>query len=128
MQAINKAERDGMWILQDSQTNAYESIIVYAPVGANGMQSVLAGCDSSNVAILPSGFSILPDGTESRSTLITSRKQKFVEGGSLLTIAFQILAGALPTTKLTMETLENVSTLLSCTLQNIKRSLQCEDG
>lgn len=118
-----------MWALQDSYTNAYESMVVYAPVDTNGMQSVITGCDSSSLAILPSGFSILPDGHESRPLVITSRQEeKSTEGGSLLTIAFQVLTNTSPTAKLTMESVDSISTLISCTLKNIKTSLQCEDS
>ncbi|XP_073317796.1 homeobox-leucine zipper protein GLABRA 2-like isoform X2 [Primulina huaijiensis] len=117
-----------MWVLQDSGTNAYESTIIYAPVDINGMQSVMTGCDSSNIAILPSGFSIIADGVESRPSVITFMpEEKCTEGGSLLTIAFQILLRNSPTAKLSAESVESVNTLISCTLQNIKRSLQCDD-
>ena len=118
-----------MWILQDSCTNAYESMVVYASVDITGMQSVTTGCDSSNLAILPSGFSILPDGLEARPLVITSREEeRSTEGGSLLTVAFQILTNNSPTAKLTVESVESVKTLISCTLRNIKTSLQCEEG
>ncbi|KAJ4832066.1 Homeobox-leucine zipper protein GLABRA 2 [Turnera subulata] len=124
-----KSKDSSMWVLQDCCTNAYESMVVYAPVDISGMQSVITGCDSSNIAILPSGFSILPDGLESRPFVITSRQEeKGTEGGSLLTIAFQILTNASPTAKLTLESVESVTTLISCTLRNIKTSLQCEDS
>ncbi|XP_042497129.1 homeobox-leucine zipper protein GLABRA 2-like [Macadamia integrifolia] len=124
-----KSKENSMWILQDSCTNAFESMVVYAPVDITGMQSVMTGCDSSSIAILPSGFSILPDGLETRPLVITSKpEEKTMEGGSLLTIAFQILANkSSPTAKLTMESVETVTTLISCTLQNIKTSLQCEE-
>lgn len=121
--------KENMWILQDSCTNSYESMVVYAPVDVNGMQSVMTGCDSSNVPILASGFSILPDGLESRPIVITSRpEEKSNEGGSLLTIAFQILTNNSPSAKPSMESVESVNTLISCTLRNIKTALQCEDG
>lgn len=124
-----KSKETNIWVLQDSCTNAYESMVVYAPVDINGMQSVITGCDSSNLAILPSGFSILPDGFESRPLVITSRQEeKSTEGGSLLTIAFQILTSTSPTAKLTIESVDSVNTRISCTLRNIKTSLQCEDS
>ncbi|XP_065631740.1 homeobox-leucine zipper protein GLABRA 2 [Quercus suber] len=124
-----KSKENSMWVLQDGCTNAYESMVVYAPVDITGMQSVMTGCDSSNMAILPSGFSILPDGVESRPLVITSRQEeKSTEGGSLLTIAIQILTNTSPTAKLSVESVESVNTLISCTLRNIKTSLQCEDG
>lgn len=124
-----KNKDNSMWVLQDCCTNAYESMVVYAPVDITGMQAVMTGCDSSNIAALPSGFSILPDGIESRPLVISSRhEEKSSEGGSLLTIAFQILTNTSPTAKLTVESVESVNTLISCTLRNIRTSLQCEDG
>ncbi|KAL5575171.1 hypothetical protein UlMin_016870 [Ulmus minor] len=121
--------KENMWVLQDCCTNAFESMIVYAPVDIAGMQSVMSGCDSSTLVVLPSGFSILPDGVESRPQVITSRQEeKSTEGGSLLTVAFQVLANSSPTAKLTMESLDSVNTLISCTLKNIKTTLQCEDS
>ncbi|KAL2539229.1 Homeobox-leucine zipper protein GLABRA 2 [Abeliophyllum distichum] len=123
-----KSKDQTMWILQDSCTNAYESMVVYAPVDIKGMQSVMTGCDSGNIALLSSGFSILPDGIESRSLVITSRpEEKSTEGGSLLTIAFQVLTSNSPTAKLSVESIDSVNTLISCTLQNIKRILQCQE-
>ncbi|KAM7255608.1 hypothetical protein ACFE04_008506 [Oxalis oulophora] len=124
-----KSKDNSMWVLQDSYTNPYESMVVFAPVDITGMQSVITGCDSGNLGILPSGFSILPDGLDSRPLVITSRQEeKSTEGGSLLTIAFQILTNSAPSANLTVESVESVNTLISCTLRNIKTSLQCEDG
>ncbi|XP_042020981.1 homeobox-leucine zipper protein GLABRA 2-like [Salvia splendens] len=122
-------EEHKMWVLQDSSTNTYESMIIYAPVDIKGMQSVMTGCDSSNMAVLPSGFSILPDGVESRPSVITSKpeEEKSAEGGSLLTMAFQILISNASATKLSLDSVESVNTLISCTLENIKTTLQCED-
>ncbi|KAM2016356.1 homeobox-leucine zipper protein GLABRA 2-like [Malus sylvestris] len=124
-----KSKEKSMWILQDTCINSYESMVVYAPVDTTGMQSVMTGCGASNIAILPSGFSILPDGLESRPMVITSRQEdRSSEGGTLLTAAFQVLTNSSPTAKLTMESVESANTLISCTLRNIKTSLQCEDG
>ncbi|KAK7261808.1 hypothetical protein RIF29_28129 [Crotalaria pallida] len=124
-----KSKENSMWILQDSCTNTYESMVVYAPVDITGFQSVMTGCDSSNLAILPSGFSIVPDGLESRQLVITStQEEKNTEGGSLFTIALQILTNVSPTAKLAMEPVDSVNTLVSCTLRNIRTSLQCEDA
>ncbi|KAE9600469.1 hypothetical protein Lalb_Chr14g0373201 [Lupinus albus] len=118
-----------MWIVQDNSTNPYESMVVYAPVDIAGIQSVMTGCDSSNLTILPSGFSIIPDGFESRPLLISSRQdEKNTEGGSLFTIALQILTNVSPTAKLSVESVDTVNNLVSCTLRNIRTSLQCEDG
>ncbi|GMH15971.1 hypothetical protein Nepgr_017812 [Nepenthes gracilis] len=124
-----KSKESTMWVVQDSSTNAYESMVVYAHVDIPGMQSVMTGCDSSSVAVLPSGFSVLPDGPESRPLVITSRQEeRSTEGGSLLTIALQIVTNTSPTAKLSMGSVESINTLIACTLKNIKSSLQCEDG
>ncbi|GLJ41938.1 hypothetical protein SUGI_0868270 [Cryptomeria japonica] len=48
-------------------------------------------------------------------------------GGSLLTIAFQILVNNLPTAKLTMESVKTVNDLISCTTKKIKAALRCDD-
>ncbi|CAN4088971.1 unnamed protein product [Withania somnifera] len=124
-----KLRGENMWIFQDTCTNAYESAVIYAPVDIAGMQSVITGCDSSNIAVLSSGFSILPDGLESRPFVITSRPEdKSSEGGSLLTVAFQILTSNSPTAKLSKESVESVNNLLSCTLHKIKAIFQCDYG
>ncbi|GAB4842239.1 Homeobox-leucine zipper protein GLABRA 2 [Ancistrocladus abbreviatus] len=121
--------KENMWIVQDCSTNAYESMVVYAHVDIPGIQSVMTGCDSSSMAVLPSGFSILPDGLESRPLVISSRmEEKSSEGGSLLTVALQTVTNNSATAKPTMESVESINTLLACTLRNIRTSLQCDDG
>ncbi|KAH9615318.1 hypothetical protein KSS87_001560 [Heliosperma pusillum] len=123
-----KSKENMTWALQDSSTNTYESMVVYAPVDTTSIQSVMTGCDSSSVAVLPSGFSILPDGMESRSLVLTSTQEKNTEGGSLLTIAIQAVTNGSPTSKLTAESVEPVTSLILTVLENIKRSLECDDG
>ncbi|GMI78023.1 GLABRA 2 [Hibiscus trionum] len=51
-----KYKENNMWVLQDSCTSAFQSMVVFAPVDITGLQTVITGCDSSNIAILPSGF------------------------------------------------------------------------
>ncbi|XP_047333515.1 homeobox-leucine zipper protein GLABRA 2 [Impatiens glandulifera] len=128
IQMMKTKDENNMWIIQDSSTNVYESTVVYAPVDIVDMQSVMTGCDSSNTVILSSGFSILPDGIESRPLVISTRQEeKSSEGGSLLNLAFQVLTNNSPSAKLTMESVESVSSLISCTLLNIKTALHCEE-
>lgn len=114
-----------MWVVQDSSRNAFESMLVYAPLDFNSLQSVMSGCDSSNTAVLASGFSILSDGIESRPSVIS--KAEDMDGGSLVTIAFQMLISDSTTTKVSKESIDSVNALISCTLQNIRKSLECED-
>ncbi|CAN1236866.1 Homeobox-leucine zipper protein ANTHOCYANINLESS 2 [Linum grandiflorum] len=113
------ANQNSMLILQETCTDAAGSLVVYAPVDIPAMHVVMNGGDSAYVALLPSGFSIVPDGPgRGGGGGQTS--------GSLLTVAFQILVNSLPTAKLTVESVQTVNNLISCTVQKIKAALQCE--
>jgi len=88
----------------------------------------MSGGDSAYVALLPSGFAIVPDGNDpsgygmSNGTLQKGGASD--GGGSLLTVGFQILVNSLPTAKLTMESVDTVNNLISCTIQKIKAALR----
>ncbi|KAJ1282895.1 hypothetical protein BS78_03G086500 [Paspalum vaginatum] len=114
------ANQSSMLILQETCTDASGSMVVYAPVDIPAMQLVMNGGDSTYVALLPSGFAILPDGPSVGAGHKT--------GGSLLTVAFQILVNSQPTAKLTVESVETVNNLISCTIKKIKTALQCGDA
>lgn len=111
LQAVN-ANQNSMLILQETCTDASGSLVVYAPVDIPAMHVVMNGGDSAYVALLPSGFAIMPDGKRA--------------GGSLLTVAFQILVNNLPSAKLTVESVETVNNLISCTVQKINSALNGE--
>lgn len=57
----DKMNRNNMLRLQETSTDMYGSLIVYAAVEMSLMNMVLNGGDSSCVALLPSGFAIVPD-------------------------------------------------------------------
>jgi len=119
-----------MLILQETCIDEAGSLVVYAPVDIPAMHVVMNGGDSAYVALLPSGFAIVPDGPGSRGlengdTTANGGGEARVSG-SLLTVAFQILVNSLPTAKLTVESVETVNNLISCTVQKIKAALQCE--
>ncbi|KAK5819026.1 homeobox-leucine zipper protein ANTHOCYANINLESS 2-like isoform X3 [Gossypium arboreum] len=119
--------QSSMLILQETCMDAGGSLVVYAPVDIPAVQVVMNGGDSAYVALLPSGFSIIPDGTASPGpTTSNGNGDSHRVGGSLLTVAFQILVNSLPTAKLTVESVETVNNLISCTVQKIKAALQCE--
>ncbi|AES80044.1 putative transcription factor & lipid binding HD-SAD family [Medicago truncatula] len=122
--AINSSQ-SSMLILQETSTDASGSLVVYAPVDIPAMHVVMNGGDSAYVALLPSGFAVLPDGHSNGSGNHEDASQPRVSG-SLLTVAFQILVNSLPTAKLTVESVETVNNLISCTIQKIKVALQCE--
>ena len=57
-----------MLILQECCTDATGSYVIYAPVDVVAMNVVLNGGDPDYVALLPSGFAILPDGPGAGAT------------------------------------------------------------
>lgn len=119
-----------MLILQETCIDAAGSLVVYAPVDIPAMHVVMNGGDSAYVALLPSGFAIVPDGQGSRGPsgngTVSNGGSGHRVGGSLLTVAFQILVNSLPTAKLTVESVETVNNLISCTVQKIKAAIQSE--
>ncbi|XP_062090255.1 homeobox-leucine zipper protein ANTHOCYANINLESS 2 isoform X2 [Humulus lupulus] len=137
--------QSSMLILQETCIDEAGSLVVYAPVDIPAMHVVMNGGDSAYVALLPSGFAIVPDGPGSRGPNMGPTANgggnnnnggsgsngnggdgSHRVGGSLLTVAFQILVNSLPTAKLTVESVETVNNLISCTVQKIKAALQCE--
>ncbi|KAG6530271.1 homeobox-leucine zipper protein ROC5-like [Zingiber officinale] len=97
-------------ILQETCSDAAGATVVYAAVDAPALHHMMNGGDDGFVAILPSGFAILPDA-------------ETPAGGSLLTVAFQV---SHRTAELTAESLETVNGLVSCTLLKIKAALRCD--
>lgn len=131
LQAVSpNANENSMIILQETWNDASSSLVVYAPVDIQSISVVMNGGDSTYVALLPSGFVILPDDTSSQggpnfsSTLVKRDSDGGDGGGSILTVGFQILVNNLPTAKLTVESVETVNNLISCTIQRIKTVLQ----
>ncbi|CAN1751905.1 Homeobox-leucine zipper protein ROC5 [Linum perenne] len=98
-----------MVILQEMCDDASGSMLVYAPVDVPSMELTLNGGDHTYVCLLPSGFSIIPDG---RDHIMATNE-----------VGFQILVSSLPAAKLTMESVDTVSSLLSCTIHRIKEAL-----
>ncbi|XP_051135177.1 homeobox-leucine zipper protein MERISTEM L1-like [Andrographis paniculata] len=116
---VNSANssQSNMLILQESCTDSTGSYVVYAPVDIVSMNVVLSGGDPDYVALLPSGFAILPDGSNSDSST----------SGSLLTVAFQILVDSVPTAKLSLGSVATVNSLIKCTVERIKGAVLCEE-
>ncbi|EOY23125.1 Homeobox-leucine zipper family protein / lipid-binding START domain-containing protein isoform 4 [Theobroma cacao] len=128
--AIN-ANENNMLILQETWSDASGALVVYAPVDISSIGVVMNGGDSAYVALLPSGFAILPGispsyhGGQSNSNgpMVKPDIDGSISGGCLLTVGFQILVNSLPTAKLTVESVETVNNLISCTIQKIKAAL-----
>ncbi|KAA8539898.1 hypothetical protein F0562_026590 [Nyssa sinensis] len=120
---------NSMLILQETWTDASGSLIAYAAVDIAVMHVVINGGDSACVALLPSGFAIVPDcfpdsGGHCNGTLVKEGSGGG-SAGSLLTVGFQLLVNNLPTAKLTMESVETVNDLISKQIQRIKTALHC---
>ncbi|KAL1362794.1 hypothetical protein HN51_011010 [Arachis hypogaea] len=129
---VNSANssQSNMLILQESCTDSTGSFVVYAPVDIVAMNVVLNGGDPDYVALLPSGFAILPDGSSGGCGSGIGGETNGPTGGgggggggSLLTVAFQILVDSVPTAKLSLGSVATVNSLISCTVERIKASL-----
>jgi homeobox-leucine zipper protein len=123
-------------ILQESCIDASGAMLVYTTVDVSTMHVVMSGDDSTYVALLPSGFVILPDGRSSNpSPGHPDDKTNFNSNidsnnnlpGSLVTVAFQILSPT-PTGKFSSESVNTVRNLLTCTIQKIQSALLAVDG
>lgn len=116
-----------MLILQESCTDSTGSYVIYAPVDIAAMNVVLSGGDPDYVALLPSGFAILPDGSATTNGVGINLETNSA-GGSLLTVAFQILVDSVPTAKLSLGSVATVNSLIKCTVERIKASIVCESA
>ncbi|XP_048139040.1 homeobox-leucine zipper protein HDG1 isoform X2 [Rhodamnia argentea] len=116
-----------MVILQETWTDASGSLIAYAPVDITLIESVISGGDPNSVALLPSGFALLPD-SPSHIDGLKNPDGSLIgtadSSGCLMTIGFQILVSSTPAAKLTAESVETVHNLLSRTIQRIKTALR----
>ncbi|KAK9268043.1 hypothetical protein L1049_010482 [Liquidambar formosana] len=124
---VNSANssQSNMLILQESCTDSTGSYVIYAPVDIVAMNVVLNGGDPDYVALLPSGFAILPDGgpVPNGGGILDVGS-----GGSLLTVAFQILVDSVPTAKLSLGSVATVNSLIKCTVERIKGAVSCENA
>ncbi|KAJ8761889.1 hypothetical protein K2173_005600 [Erythroxylum novogranatense] len=119
------SSQSNMLILQESSTDSTGSYVIYAPVDIAAMNIVLSGGDPDYVALLPSGFAILPDGPETSSGGGISAVGS---GGALITVAFQILVDSVPTAKLSLGSVATVNSLIKCTVERIKASVMGENA
>ncbi|KAI5010765.1 homeobox-leucine zipper protein ROC2-like [Hordeum vulgare subsp. vulgare] len=119
------SNQSNMLILQESCTDASGSYVIYAPVDVVAMNVVLNGGDPDYVALLPSGFAILPDGPAGTMHAAAGATGT---GGSLLTVAFQILVDSVPTAKLSLGSVATVNSLIACTVERIKTAVISNGG
>ncbi|CAL5406333.1 unnamed protein product [Camellia sinensis] len=111
-------DQNNMLILQESSIDPTGSFIIYAPVDGTAMNTVLHGGNPDNVALLPSGFAVLPDGPSRHGSGIGEANP----GGSLVTVSFQILVDSTPT--VTIGSVATVNNLITCTVERIKVAME----
>ncbi|XP_010485661.1 PREDICTED: homeobox-leucine zipper protein HDG8-like [Camelina sativa] len=115
------SDKDDILMLQDCYMDALGGMLVYAPMDMATMDTTLSGADVkiSDIPILPSGFIISSDG----------RRSTVEDGGTLLTLAFQILVSGNTNRarEVNEKSVNTVSTLISSTVQRIKGLLNCPD-
>ncbi|KAE9586112.1 hypothetical protein Lal_00010013 [Lupinus albus] len=132
LRAFNTSQ-NSMLILQESCIDSSGSIVVYCPVELAAINIAMSGEDPSYIPLLPSGFTISPDGKTdqglgdraSTSTSTNTNTNKNTSRGSLVTVAFQILVSSLPSSKLNKESVNTVNNLIGTTVQQIKAALNC---
>ncbi|KAI9087360.1 hypothetical protein K1719_030680 [Acacia pycnantha] len=130
LRAFNTTQNN-MLILQESCVDSSGSLVVYCPVDLPMINVAMSGEDPSSIPLLPSGFTVVPDGQVevgggvggdgASSSSSTGRRP----GGSLITVAFQILVSSLPSAKLNLESVTTVNNLIGTTVHQIKAALNC---
>ncbi|KDP45798.1 hypothetical protein JCGZ_17405 [Jatropha curcas] len=129
LRAFNTGQNN-MLILQESCIDSSGSLVVYCPVDLPAINIAMSGEDPSYIPLLPSGFTISPDGrldhgdgaSTSSSTHVSMGRRS---SGSLITVSFQILVSSLPSAKLNLESVTTVNNLISTTIQQIKAAMNC---
>ncbi|GMI99485.1 homeodomain GLABROUS 11, HOMEODOMAIN GLABROUS 11, ENHANCED DROUGHT TOLERANCE 1 [Hibiscus trionum] len=130
LRAFNSSHNN-MLILQESCIDSSGSLVVYCPVDLPAINVAMSGEDPSYIPLLPSGFTISPDGHPDQGGDGASTSSSAVHGsmglsgGSLITVAFQILVSSLPSAKLNMDSVTTVNNLIGTTVQQIKAALNC---
>ncbi|MCD7463234.1 hypothetical protein HAX54_050192 [Datura stramonium] len=104
-----RTDKSEMFYLQENFTDSTGMYIIYAPVDASAVQYIMEGKDTDGVAMLASGFSVLPCTPEE---------------GSVLTMAFQLMDEEILTPEyLPPHSVFTAKRLVSETVSLIKASL-----
>lgn len=131
LRAYNTSQNN-MLILQESCIDSSGALVVYSPVDVPAINIAMSGDDPTYIPLLPSGFTISPDGrqlgTEAASCSNSSNASTIGggrSGGSLITVVFQILVSSLPSAKMSPESVNTVNNLIGSTVHQIKSALNC---
>ncbi|CAN4099205.1 unnamed protein product [Withania somnifera] len=131
LRAYNTSQNN-MLILQESCIDSSGSLVVYSPVDLQSINIAMSGEDTTYIPLLPSGFTISPDGRHDRGSNEASMNNGTMGdhyrtgGGSLVTVVFQILVSSLlSSAKMTPESVNTVNNLIGNTIYQIKAALNC---
>ncbi|KAK4375796.1 hypothetical protein RND71_006473 [Anisodus tanguticus] len=129
LRAYNTSQNN-MLILQESCIDSSGSLVVYSPVDLQSINIAMSGEDTTYIPLLPSGFTILPDGRHDRGSHEVSNgtmgDHNRAGGGSLVTVVFQILVSSLSSSaKMSPESVNTVNNLIGNTIHQIKAALNC---
>ncbi|OIV94163.1 hypothetical protein TanjilG_13780 [Lupinus angustifolius] len=123
--------KNGMLILQESCIDSSGALVVYCPIDLPSINKVMSGEDPSFIPLMPSGFSISPDGQkhhgggDGASTSSSLTRSIGGSGGSLITVSFQILVSNIPSAEINMDSVAHVTNLINTAIHQIKVSLNC---
>ncbi|XP_057804143.1 homeobox-leucine zipper protein HDG11-like [Salvia miltiorrhiza] len=132
LRALNTSQNN-MLILQESCIDSSGSLVVYCPVDLPSINIAMSGDDTSFIPLLPSGFTISPDGSatpdhfpgDGASTSSNVDAAARSSSGSLVTVVFQILVSNMPTARISPETVNTVNNLIGNTVHQIKAAMNC---
>ncbi|KAL1568349.1 Homeobox-leucine zipper protein hdg11 [Salvia divinorum] len=127
LRALNTSQNN-MMILQESFLDPSGSLVVYCPVDLPSINIAMSGEDTSFIPLLPSGFTISPDGFPMGGASTSSNSDGSSSSGSLVTVVFQILVGNTPTARISPETVNTVNNLISNTIHHIKAAINCSSS
>ncbi|KAG4999676.1 hypothetical protein JHK87_020748 [Glycine soja] len=116
---------NNMIVLQESYADGLGSMMVYSAFDTETMNFAMRGEDTSQLLVLPSGFTISGDG---HSNAFEGQSRQVVSKGSLVTLMLQVLASSTPSMDMIdMEFVGSVTTLVSSTVEKIKAALNCSN-
>lgn len=107
-----------IFYLQESFFDASGSYIVFAPVDIYAMAVVLRGGNPDYVAILPSGFAILPDRPRMNG-------EEDVADGSILTVALNIIDHSV-TQRVPFQSMVSMHRIMTETVASIKGAFKIQ--
>lgn len=122
---------ESMLILQEFCTDALGSSLIYAPLDFSAMHAATSGVYTSYIPILSSGFIVSGDGRpKTGGDGASSSSDDARSGGSILTVAFNILASTSTSMNkdANVEGMAKINTLITSTVKKIKAAFNCPDS